>query len=171
VGADCALTNLLQGQEGSTVAMAMQTATTRAQMRLAPAGVPAQRGTTPQGTTPLLKPLGASARAIANLKQSAPKLQAQLFSAASNQLNAAAPGFVRPDCPPDSADELARRMPAVRPDASDKIEYSRDGGSVGDIKPSFRSALEQASWMTATEQAGRADSRRSGKFGLGFLGL
>lgn len=152
----------------------MQTATTRAQMRLAPAGVLAQRGTTPQGTTPLLKPLGASARAIANLKQSAPKLQAQLFSAASNQLNAAAPGFVRPDCPPDSADELARRMPAmpaVRPDASDKIEYSRDGGSVGDNKPSFRSALEQASWMTATEQAGRADSRRSGKFGLGFLGL
>jgi hypothetical protein len=134
----------------------------------APSGVPAQRGTTPQGTTPLLKPLGASARAVANFKQQAPKLQAQLFNAASNQLKAAGPGFVRPDCPPDSVDEPARRAPA-RPNAA--TAGKRDDGSGGGNKPSFRSALEQASWMTATEQAGRADSRRPGKFGLGFLGL
>jgi hypothetical protein len=113
---------------------------------------------------PLTKPLG-----LARGGQTA-RLQLPVFFAATNQLDAAAPGFVRPDVPPDSDDE-APPMWAVKP-----VRLSSNSGNstisgASQNKANFRSALEQASWMSAEEQAGRADRERSGLFGLGFLGL
>ena len=71
-------------------------------------------------------------------------------------------------------DEPALRAPA-NPASVAAAAFRRFNGPSAPLKeenkPAFRSALEQASWMTSTEAAGRADSRRSGRFGLGFLGL
>lgn len=160
-------------QYGLTVAaglrstsMAALAAAPTCQMRLSPAGVPAQRGTMPQ-QLPLIKPLGAPRGAL----HSKPQLP-RFFQAAANQLDAAAPGFVRPDCPPDSDDETPPMWAAklARPSSSGS---TCAGGSRGsENKANFRSALEQASWMSGEEAAGRANKPRSGllgKLGLGEL--
>lgn len=138
--------------------MAVLAAATTCQMQSSPAGVPAQRGSMPQ-QLPLLKPLGAR-------HQQLPRL----FSAVANQLDAAAPGFVRPDVPPDSDDE-APPMWSKKPASRSALEAPRSGlgqakGS-GDTKANFRSPLEQASWLSSEGEAGRADKTRSGLLGLG----
>ena len=139
--------------------MAGLTATTTCQMRQSSTSLPSSPGVMPHGL-PLTKPLG-----LARGGQTA-RLQLPVFFAATNQLDAAAPGFVRPDVPPDSDDE-APPMWAIKP-----VRLSSNSGNstisgTSENKANFRSALEQASWMSAEEQAGRADRERSGLFGLG----
>ena len=138
--------------------MAGLAATTTCQMRQSPTSLPSSSGAMPHGL-PLTKPLG-----LARGGQTA-KLQLPVFFAATNQLDAAAPGFVRPDVPPDSDDEAPPlwSVKSARPSTSGNSTIN----GTSENKANFRSALEQASWMSAEEQAGRADRERSGLFGLG----
>ena len=138
--------------------MAGLAATTTCQMRQSPTSLPSAQGIMPHGL-PLTKPLG-----LARGGQTA-RLQLPVFFAATNQLDAAAPGFVRPDVPPDSDDEAPPMWP-VKPVRLSSNSNSTTSGT-SENKANFRSALEQASWMSAEEQAGRADRERSGLFGLG----
>lgn len=142
---------LIYGFANNTMAMSVQ-AGTRV-VAQAPSTVPPQRGLNLQ--VPLLKRLGAPRWVGA---KSAP--------VAGSQLDPDAPGFVRPDCPPDAFEtrQPSRTWRRVAAPSGSSPKSTDQENNV-----SFKSALEHASWLTSQEEEKRA--QRPGKFGLGIFGL